>query len=148
MTFNQAASNNYAEENKNHQFNGFSSVGFGTATTDALADETQELAEKANEEKIGVETGAEPVQDMYDGPAKAMDTYLNTELEYKDDVLVTKTGSDGVMMHWEDELLNAGSEAPFKSTEDPNDVNIPNIGFAMGIIGTMIQVNNTTRNDE
>ncbi|GAV28062.1 hypothetical protein PMKS-001530 [Pichia membranifaciens] len=107
-----------------------------------LIDETHE---NVNEGDMGVETSAERVQGMYDGPAGATDTYLKTELEYKDDALVTKESSDGVMMQWEDGLMKAGSESLFKSIEDPNDVNILNIGFGMGIIDTMIQAKNPTR---
>ncbi|ODQ47832.1 hypothetical protein PICMEDRAFT_32510 [Pichia membranifaciens NRRL Y-2026] len=107
------------------------------------------LSEDASDEEdvpeLVEENASESVQDMYNGPAGATDTYLNTKLEYKDDALVTKEGADGVMMQWEDELMKAGSESLFKHIEDPNDVNILNIGFGMGIIDTMIQAKNPTR---
>ena len=90
-------------------------------------------------------TKEESVEDMYNGPAGATETYLKTELEYKDGALVTKEGSDGVMMQWEDQLMKAGCESMFKSIDDPTDVNIVNIGFGMGIIDTMIQSKNPTK---
>lgn len=110
-----------------------------------LVEEVQAPAKKVGEDHTIAENASESVQDMYNGPAGATDTYLNTKLEYKDDALVTKEGADGVMMQWEDELMKAGSESLFKHIEDPNDVNILNIGFGMGIIDTMIQAKNPTR---
>lgn len=110
-----------------------------------LVEEVQAPAKKVDEDHTIAENASESVQDMYNGPAGATDTYLNTKLEYKDDALVTKEGADGVMMQWEDELMKAGSESLFKHIEDPNDVNILNIGFGMGIIDTMIQAKNPTR---
>lgn len=109
-----------------------------------LVDETK-LSTEQNKESGEAAKAVEIIQEMYNGPAGATDTYLNTELEYKNGALVTKEGADGVMMQWEDELMKAGSESLFKSIEDPNDINILNIGFGMGIIDTMIQEKRPTK---
>ena len=105
--------------------------------------EEEFVIEESQPESIN--TKEESVEDMYNGPAGATETYLKTELEYKDGALVTKEGSDGVMMQWEDQLMKAGCESMFKSIEDPTDVNIVNIGFGMGIIDTMIQSKNPSK---
>jgi protein arginine N-methyltransferase 2 len=104
------------------------------------------VKEELQEEESTTKTSAvDELQEMYNGPAGTIDTYLKTELEYKDNALVTKEGSDGVMMQWEDQLMKAGCESLFKSIEDPKDINIVNIGFGMGIIDTMIQAKNPTK---
>lgn len=104
-----------------------------------FSEETEEPIEK--KQKVNIDE----VEEMYNGPAGATDTYLKTKLEYKDGALVTKDGSDGVMMQWEEELMKAGCESLFKSIEDPQEVNVLNIGFGMGIIDTMIQARNPTK---
>lgn len=75
--------------------------------------------------------------------ATSTSTYLATKLHYTDDALVTATNSDGVMMQWEDILMQAGCDSLFSSTPDP-EVNVLNIGFGMGIIDTMIQTKTPT----
>lgn len=106
-----------------------------------LVEETAEAAPINTEKQNGEETAEE----MYNGPAGATETYLKTELEYKDGALVTKEGSDGVMMQWEDQLMRAGCESLFKTINDSKDVNILNLGFGMGIIDTMIQAKSPTK---
>lgn len=68
-------------------------------------------------------------------------TYLNTELEYTKDSLVTKNNRDGVMMEWEDQIMNLAANTLFSSPslETNNDATVLNIGFGMGIIDTYIQ---------
>lgn len=68
-------------------------------------------------------------------------TYLNTELEYTKDSLVTKNNRDGVMMEWEDQIMKLAADTLFSSPalETNNDAVVLNIGFGMGIIDTYIQ---------
>lgn len=108
-------------------------------------EEAKRSEEAISEEKKEIDSKAKEIDEMYNGPAGATDTYLKTELEYKDGALVTKEGLDGVMMQWEDQLMKAGCDSLFKSIEDPEDVNIINIGFGMGIIDTMIQSKHPTK---
>lgn len=98
-----------------------------------------------NDDDEIVEKTEQLVEEIYNDPAATTETYLNTQLEYKDGALVTKEGSDGVMMQWEEELMKAGCDSMFSLIDDPKDVNIVNIGFGMGIIDTMIQAKNPTR---
>lgn len=101
--------------------------------------------EIVKEESYDQHNKEETAEEMYNGPAGATDTYLKTELEYKDGALVTKEGSDGVMMQWEEDLMKAGCDSLFSSVEDPKDINILNLGFGMGIIDTMIQSRNPSK---
>lgn len=108
----------------------------------ALVEESEEI-QRVEEPKESEEM--KEVEEMYNGPAGATDTYLKTELEYKDGALVTKEGADGVMMQWEDKLMKMGCDSMFRTIEDIEDVNMLNIGFGMGIIDTMIQERNPTK---
>lgn len=70
--------------------------------------------------------------------------YLLSKLEYKNDTLVTEA-QDGVMMAWENNLMEQGCKSLFKNTAPDSEVNILNIGFGMGIIDTMIQSHKPTK---
>ncbi|CUM68272.1 uncharacterized protein PRCAT00005994001 [Priceomyces carsonii] len=81
-------------------------------------------------------------------PACNQEAYLNTKLEYKDNALVTKDGQDGVMMSWESTLMELGCNSLFESVNSQDkdeEVNILNIGFGMGIIDTMINSRDPTK---
>ncbi|GMG19973.1 unnamed protein product [Ambrosiozyma monospora] len=99
--------------------------------------ETEEIPELVDEEK---EAKIEAIKkELHDDPSNTTSTYLNTKLEYKDGALVTEERGDGVMMQWEDILMEAGCNSLFSSIEDSKEIVVLNIGFGMGIIDTMIQ---------
>lgn len=109
--------------------------------TDDEKAEVAEVAEVKNNEKI------EP--EVENDPSSNQDVYLKTKLEYKDGALVTKDRKDGVMMSWETDLMRLGCDSLFKGAvvdgEADPEVNILNIGFGMGIIDTMINEQNPTK---
>lgn len=88
-------------------------------------------------------------EDFKEDPSSNQETYLRTKLEYKDGALVTKDRKDGVMMSWETDLMRMGCDSLFKGAniddEIDDEVNILNIGFGMGIIDTMINNKNPTK---
>lgn len=84
-------------------------------------------------------------QDATLDPAEHQETYLNTKLLYTDGALVT-TNKDGVMMSWEENLMQMGCDSMFKGIEEEDEETIVlNIGFGMGIIDTMIQEKKPTK---
>lgn len=111
-----------------------------TKTGDIIPELVDEEKQQALEKKA-----QELIEETINDPSVTTETYLKTKLEYKDGALVTEERSDGVMMQWEDVLMQAGCDSLFKSIEDSDDVNVLNIGFGMGIIDTMIQDKKPTR---
>lgn len=74
------------------------------------------------------------------------ETYLKTELEYKDHSLVTKERNDGVMMDWEQDIMKQATDIIFSSSElKPDGPIVLNIGFGMGIIDNFIQLKNPVK---
>lgn len=108
-------------------------------------DEKVESKETENSEKTFEQKVNEIKEELINDPSNTTSTYLKTKLEYKDGALVTEERGDGVMMQWEDKLMQAASDSLFKSIDDPKDVNIVNIGFGMGIIDTVINSKNPTK---
>lgn len=107
-----------------------------------------QAAEK-EEREARSEGETENEQETRQDPSFNQKAYLNTELEYKDGALVTKSHQDGVMMDWETDLMALGCASLFKgctedSQKDP-EINILNIGFGMGIVDTMIQERKPTK---
>ncbi|KAK5774216.1 protein-arginine N5-methyltransferase PWA37_002925 [Arxiozyma heterogenica] len=94
-------------------------------------------------EEIANDNTSDNSNENTDNDATAGDqmTYLNTELEYTKDSLVTKNNRDGVMMEWEDQIMKLAADTLFSSPalEANNDAIVLNIGFGMGIIDTYIQ---------
>ncbi len=106
--------------------------------------ESETMQDMEKEQVKQKESANKKTQELED-PTKDLNTYLNTKLTYKEGALVTDDRKDGVMMDWEEELMRAGCNSLFKSIEDPNDVNVLNIGFGMGIIDTMIEEKKATK---
>lgn len=92
-----------------------------------------------------LENATDEVIEESQDPSFNQKAYLESKLEYKNDALVTENGKDGVMMSWETDLMKIGSESLFATADDPENVNILNIGFGMGIIDTMISAKTPTK---
>lgn len=105
--------------------------------------EEEQVPELVSEEAIA--KAKQMIEDEKNDPSVTTSAYLKTKLEYKDGALVTEDRADGVMMQWEDILMQAGCDSMFKSIEDPEDINVLNIGFGMGIIDTMIEEKKPTK---
>lgn len=116
-------------------------------------EETTEEERKEEPPSISYVTDEKKVEqskeDFKEDPSSNQETYLKTKLEYKDGALVTKDRKDGVMMSWETDLMRMGCDSLLKGAsidgEIDNEVNILNIGFGMGIIDTMINNKNPTK---
>lgn len=104
--------------------------------------DTTEPIDIGSEESVQIATDSqkqEPVDsDDDDATAANQHVYLKTELEYKDDALITKENKDGVMMDWETKIMEIASETLFPDRE-ASSATVLNIGFGMGIIDTFIQ---------
>lgn len=104
--------------------------------------DTDELIDIEPEESVQTAVDGqkeESVGSDDDATAANQQVYLKTELEYKDDALITKENKDGVMMDWETKIMELASETLFPDPEATNSATILNIGFGMGIIDTFIQ---------
>ncbi|CAI4378100.1 CDA_G0012930.mRNA.1.CDS.1 [Saccharomyces cerevisiae] len=104
--------------------------------------DTDELIDIEPEESVQTAVDGqkeESVGSDDDATAANQQVYLKTELEYKDDALITKENKDGVMMDWETKIMEVASETLFPDPEATNSATILNIGFGMGIIDTFIQ---------
>ncbi|CUM56608.1 unnamed protein product [Debaryomyces tyrocola] len=116
-------------------------------------EETTEEERKEEPPSISYVTDEKKVEqskeDFKEDPSSNQETYLKTKLEYKDGALVTKDRKDGVMMSWETDLMRMGCDSLLKGAsidgEIDNEVNLLNIGFGMGIIDTMINNKNPTK---
>ena len=140
-------------EQNNIEFLGEKVVKNGAVTEKVADDDINEIPELVQSETIQdmekeqvrqKEDARKKTQELED-PSKDLNTYLNTKLTYKEGALVTDSRKDGVMMDWEEKLMKAGCDSLFKSIEDPDDVNVLNIGFGMGIIDSMIAEKKPTK---
>lgn len=127
----------------NHeQFEGIH--GEETTEEERKEEEPSSTSDVTDEKKV-----EQPKEDFKEDPSSNQETYLKTKLEYKDGALVTKDRKDGVMMSWETDLMRKGCDSLLKGAsidgEIDNEVNILNIGFGMGIIDTMINNKNPTK---
>ncbi|CAG88414.1 DEHA2E19228p [Debaryomyces hansenii CBS767] len=127
----------------NHeQFEGIQ--GEETTEEERKEEEPSNTSDIIDEQKV-----EQPKEDLKEDPSSNQETYLKTKLEYKDGALVTKDRKDGVMMSWETDLMRMGCDSLFKGAsidgEIDDEVNILNIGFGMGIIDTMINNKNPTK---
>ncbi|AOA61274.1 Arginine N5 methyltransferase [Komagataella phaffii CBS 7435] len=113
------------------------SVNINEETIGEEADNGQSVNTKADDDEDNAIQ--EIRQQLRDDPSNTTSTYLKTKLEYKDGALVTKERGDGVMMSWEETLMQAGCDSMFKNQQPDNDHCVLNIGFGMGIIDAMIQ---------
>lgn len=93
----------------------------------------------------GQDSSEDSLEDVKE-PAADQKTYLETELEYRNDSLVTKEQKDGVMMSWEKGVMKLACDTLFKNIHNAKeDVIILNIGFGMGIIDSMINARHPTK---
>ena len=127
----------------NHeQFEGIQ--GEETTKEERKEEEPSSVPDLSDEQKV-----EKPKEAFKEDPSSNQETYLKTKLEYKDGALVTKDRKDGVMMSWETDLMRMGCDSLFKGAniddEKDDEVNILNIGFGMGIIDTMINKKNPTK---
>ncbi|VEU20823.1 DEKNAAC101662 [Brettanomyces naardenensis] len=106
--------------------------------------ETVEEMEEASNKKAKQD---EPtVRDVgIDDPSSSTSTYLKTKLKYQEGSLVTDKRGDGVMMQWEEKLMQAGCDSLFRGIDNPDEATILNLGFGMGIIDSMIEEKHPTK---
>ncbi|CEP63714.1 protein-arginine N5-methyltransferase LALA0_S09e00848g [Lachancea lanzarotensis] len=113
--------------------------------------EDDEVEESEAEAEAGAEE--ESKQQIVDVPqveattgdtAEDQDVYLQADLEYTSNALVTKSNKDGVMMDWETGIMQLARDTMFKYASSGEAV-VLNIGFGMGIIDTFIQERNPTK---
>lgn len=71
--------------------------------------------------------------------------YLSSKLDYNDETsLVTRNHHDGVMMKWEEPIMQKSCDliSNMKEYHDSNGLVVLNVGFGLGIIDTLIQDKN------
>lgn len=108
---------------------------------DVIEDNTV-IPETENIEPIEAQDDNENESKDDDATAADPDTYLKTKLEYTDDKLITKENKDGVMMDWEDQIMELAANTIFPDLNDTKNATVLNIGFGMGIFDTYIQQKN------
>ncbi|CCE62908.1 hypothetical protein TPHA_0D02720 [Tetrapisispora phaffii CBS 4417] len=97
------------------------------------------------QEALGMEDNEIPTEENIkivneDATAGNQEVYLQTELEYTANTLLTKENKDGVMMDWETGIMKLASDTITSSFDkDDDSIAILNIGFGMGIIDTFIE---------
>ncbi|EDO17685.1 hypothetical protein Kpol_1004p62 [Vanderwaltozyma polyspora DSM 70294] len=106
------------------------------------------LEEQEDDEEEEVLEEVKPEQAVAvnsDATANEPEVFLSTELEYRENALVTKDEQDGVMMDWEDEIMKMSAKSLLKTVNNSGDgddnesKNVLNIGFGMGIIDGYIE---------
>ncbi|ODV62332.1 protein-arginine N5-methyltransferase [Ascoidea rubescens DSM 1968] len=112
--------------------------------TDELVKENEpaesEIIENRKNIKI-LKTNEDLIEDDKADPSYNQEAFLKSKLEYKDNSLLTKEGNDGVMMRWEENLMQAGCDSLFQNyqEDETKEINVLNIGYGMGIIDSIIE---------